>query len=338
MEPKLHFHACHVPAASASSPCYTWEFPGCPVRIRIRLDVVRELRRRFAEPRRLAPPCGLLMGDASASGITEITAFLPLVSVQPSDVSDAIGRCGRGVVGFYRSKDAPPLTLSTDDLALARRHFQDPGSVILLVESGPSGPGNAVFFFWDHGTMNGDLPLLEFPFDPEQLCGAEPAPESPAVSPAALSAPSSARFPLRFLITAAVLASGAMAGYWYGQAPPPAPAARPAAVQPKPAPPPPSASLGLSVERKGAGLTLTWNREAPIVTAADFGMLVATENQQRRNIPLTPEQLRAGTLTLHPAAPEVELRLNVIAGDKLAAESMLVLSRIPAQQQRDSDF
>src|SRR5690242_4858692 len=73
------------------------------------------------------------------------------------------------VVGFYRTSTKGSLCMAEDDLALARSHFSDPGSVVLLIEMDESGPCNAVFFFWDQGQMYGDLPLMEFRFGMDQL-------------------------------------------------------------------------------------------------------------------------------------------------------------------------
>ena len=76
------------------------------------------------------------------------------------------------MVGYYRAQRQTKLRLAESDLALAKTFFHDRSNVILLIQPENSGPPNATFFFWDGGSLNGDFPFLEFPFDAELLAAA----------------------------------------------------------------------------------------------------------------------------------------------------------------------
>src|SRR6202011_3420653 len=56
------------------------------------------------------------------------------------------------------------------------------------------------------------------------------------------------------------------------------------------------APLGLSVERRGNDLRVSWNGHADIMSKADFGMLLIRGGAVSRDVPLTAEELRAGTV------------------------------------------
>lgn len=336
-----------APAAPLSSaPSYTWSFPGSPIRICIHLTVVDELQRRLSDKRRLVPTCGLLVGEAPRPGTTEITGFLPLASLEPAEVKSAVLKYGGKVMGFYRSKESSPLTLAEADLALATECFSQPGSVILVMEEGQSAPGNAVFFFWDDGKMHGDLPLMEFPLDAGKLAGMdrqrepEAAPETaPALEPVSQARRSGARRLLWYSSFAAAVL-GAASGYRYARTVQPASgqaATRSGAALTNPAPPPEApvqaapppakVSLGFTAARQGSAWILSWNPKAPMVAAADFGMLVATEGSHKRNLPLTSDQLRTGSLRFRPSPGAFEIQLSVVAGEHVARESVLVIPR-----------
>src|SRR5215472_10663526 len=69
--------------APESSPgSYTWTFPGCPIQIRVRLDVVDALQQLVerAQDSENAEPVsgGLLLGDTASPAVTEIAGIEPL--------------------------------------------------------------------------------------------------------------------------------------------------------------------------------------------------------------------------------------------------------------------
>src|ERR1035441_6913629 len=53
-------------------------------------------------------------------------------------------------------------------------------------------------------------------------------------------------------------------------------------------------SLGLAVEKRGNGLLVSWDGNAPIVSKANFGMLLIRGSGVSRDVPLTTDELRAG--------------------------------------------
>jgi len=60
---------------------------------------------------------------------------------------------------------------------------------------------------------------------------------------------------------------------------------------------------------------------------ATFGLVLIRENAWTRNVALTPEQLRSGSVRYKPASDEVDIELNVAAGDRLLKE--LVIAVLP---------
>jgi TonB family protein len=87
----------------------------------------------------------------------------------------------------------------------------------------------------------------------------------------------------------------------------------------------PKSDLAFTVERRGADLLLSWNREASILSNATFGMLLIRAQNASRDISLTPEQLRLGSILYAPTTDQVEIQLNVVAGERVARDSLIVL-------------
>jgi hypothetical protein len=83
--------------------------------------------------------------------------------------------------------------------------------------------------------------------------------------------------------------------------------------------------LALTAERRGSDLVLSWNREAPSVARASYGMLIIRGKEGRRDIALTPDQLRAGSIVYTPTAEQVEVELSVVADEQVTKDSVIVL-------------
>jgi len=83
--------------------------------------------------------------------------------------------------------------------------------------------------------------------------------------------------------------------------------------------------LSLSAERRGADLALSWNHEAPAIVNATFGMLLIRGAGVSRDIPLSAEQLRSGSVLYTPTTDQVEIQLNVIAGNQATHDSLIAL-------------
>jgi TonB family protein len=89
-------------------------------------------------------------------------------------------------------------------------------------------------------------------------------------------------------------------------------------------------SLGLAVEKRGNGLLVSWDGNAPIVAKANFGMLLIRGSGVSRDVPLTTDELRAGGFVYTLAADELRFQFNVVAGEQVAREYLTVLrSQIP---------
>jgi hypothetical protein len=174
-----------VPAIdlTTSPESYTWTFPGCPIQIRIRLEIVHVLQRlvELAQaPGTLAAYAGgLLLGDTASPGVTRVAGIEPMAGLEAAAVEAAIGKAEYEVVGFFRvlsggtAQPGASLRITDDDVTLAAGFFNQPSSVVLLIETVETAAAKATFFFWDGGKMLGDFSLLDFPLDAHLLAALE---------------------------------------------------------------------------------------------------------------------------------------------------------------------
>ena len=321
---------------------YTWTFPGCPIRIRLRLEIVDAFERLMerAQHGGMTVPVsgGLLLGDTASPGVTEIAGMEPLAALDPETVEAAISKAECEVVGFFRAvsgsslQPGASLRMTEDDVALASGLFRQPSSVVLLIETAEAATAKAAFLFWDGGKMLGGFSLMDFPFDAQQLAGLErqrTAPRAsrqidpePAPEPAEVAAAERSRRRARAAWAVGAIATLGMVAYFYSAQL--SHRVVPSARQPELAPAPAS-SLGLRVDRQGTDLLLSWDRQSPAITGATFGMVLIHENDRTRNVALTSEQLRFGSVRYKPASDEVDIELDVPAGDHLVKESMIAL-------------
>jgi hypothetical protein len=119
------------------------------------------------------------------------------------------------------------------------------------------------------------------------------------------------------LFLLAVLTFGGLAGYQYaggkipGLSPPPA------------ASPPDAYSMGLAVERQGADLLVTWNRNSEAVQRAEGALLIITEPPGRKEVKLGFSELRNGIVMYKHLAPEVIFRFELaLGGDRQLIDSI----------------
>ena len=329
---------------------YIWSFPGSPVQIRLRLSVVNDLQTVLDDrqrPRGMAPEaCGVLRGSLPRPGVTEVSGFDPLPSLHQARLEEMCER-EPDIVGFYRTTDKGGLRMSEQDLRLARSHFSRPGSVVLLIEADESGASNAAFFFWDEGRIDGDCALMEFPFDAYQLAATEQRrgefakPFVPEVRP---SGAPSARSWVGIRVGSAVLAGVVLAGAIFGgirfarrqHGPTPAPVETVSATAHVPATPTAAsaAALGLSLDQQGSKLRVYWNRQSPTILSAKFGMVLIKEGARSRNVPLSADQLRSGSVLYAPTSDQVEVELNVVGGERVSRESITAL--LPSRDSKNS--
>jgi protein TonB len=294
--------------------------------------VVDEFQKRIAGNEGPAQG-GLLLGGVPRNGVTEITRLQWVQTFDPDVIQEALAHSRHKVVGFFRVTHDGELVLGADDLYLASGYFQDPNSVFLVARTKASGSADACFFFWDNGRIQGDFALMEIPLDRHQLAVAEQQrqrnlasrPELVTALPRALpnTRPKPAWWWLALLVVLFVALGGA-AGYFYSRRQP----ASPVAATP---PPPvriaaePRSSLGFSAERRGGDLMLSWNREAPQIVNATFGMLLIRGPEVNRDMPLNPEQLRTGSVLYTPTTDQMEIQLNVVEKERVTRDSVIVL-------------
>ena len=223
-------------AASQQPPMFhRWGFSGAPIRIHLSLDMVRSLQQQLqnsALDLDLISRCGLLIGDTSHPGITEILSFEPLRELDAVTAQAAIAGAGGKVVGFYRTHGTGVRSMSERDKALVEGFFRNPSSVVLLIEATPSNIREARFCFWGDGAFF-DFPVMRFPFDADRLAIQElerqaVPPASPGQSLHAVPIPlSSTEEPLTAPVTAPVAVAVRQ------------PAVRPASPEPRPPQPAP---------------------------------------------------------------------------------------------------
>ena len=74
---------------------------------------------------------------------------------------------------------------------------------------------------------------------------------------------------------------------------------------------PTQSRLGLAIEHAGRDWRLSWNPDAPAISAATKGRLLITDGALRKVLDLDPSDLRSGTIMYTPLTDEVVLRLEV---------------------------
>jgi len=87
--------------------------------------------------------------------------------------------------------------------------------------------------------------------------------------------------------------------------------------------------LGLTVEKRGSRLLVSWNGNAPVISKANFGMLLIRGTAVSRDVPLTTDELRAGSVVYAAPADQVRFQLNVVAGEQVARESLIFVQVPP---------
>jgi hypothetical protein len=330
---------------------YRCSFPGCPVPVTIHISLIETLQRIVQNE--AGDRQGLIYGQASAVGaVVERSHPLPVFELE--EMSQAMAEAQYAAVGYYRIREGNSLELTPDEIDLAVTLFSKPGSLILLIERRAGAP-EANFFFLEHGAYL-NIPLLEFPLDVARLteregqrvrktAGEAAARVSPSLPPPGSGPdfplasvderPVSAKRPATGLWTLAIVilvaaASFSAAVFLY----------RPnnrivysGAVKSKP----PDSRTSLRAERQGEDLKILWDLNSPEVASATSGVLDIDDGGAARQIPLTADQVRFGSLLYTPVSEQVSVRLTTLK-DKQSTrqESVLVLLRRPQQPQSGS--
>jgi DNA-directed RNA polymerase subunit F len=332
---------------------YLWWFPGSPVRVRLDLGVVQELKNRLfgpnAEPAR--PEEGLLFGEIR-NGATAILDFEPatpenvrsLVEMLPSEKKGSL-------VGYYRTESSESFKLNAQDHSLARDHFARPYSVFLLVHRNSFGPPTATFFFHDSDCRMADFAFMEFPFDPVLLASeqdgrtrrtvqAHPIAVVPAQPPAssAVAAQPPRTKPnsiLKSLVWTCSLASAVAltvsfssgsvrqrsSNVWQAVASTLSKTSGAYSAAKSDSRP----LLSLRAIKQSGFLALTWDRDSPLIAAAASGILSIRDGDSTRVISCDAAQLRDGSLLYVPETDQISMQLTVTTPIRTYKESVTVI-------------
>ncbi len=232
-------------------------------------------------------------------------------------------------VGYFRSHTRDGFSLEAEDLELLDQFFPGPAAVALLIKPYATRVTVAAFFVRERGVFPEKSPL-EFPLRRRELLGEEAparrpvgegkrvdprlpaAEENPQIAfgfsePAREAPPAPAPdrawrsgwvwLPLTFLF----LLLGVALGYQLAQTM--GARAATAAAQ--------DLSLTLSVKQNGNNLSVTWNRLAPPVRAAQKGLLEIDDGGYTKPVALDTAQLQNGSLIYHNTTNAVRFRLTV---------------------------
>ena len=285
---------------------YVWSFPGCPIKVRLSLELVREWQTAVEDCRAAPNQEGVLLGS-TVEGATEITAHAP---IRPGGLPAASG--SDSVVGYYRLKPGAGLRLSEEEVSLAKTCFAKPHQVVLAIEPSTAGSATAAFFFWDRGRMNADFCFLEFPLNAAVLEAAENESQATAVLRAQRSSEARAagarvrrpgrRFRIAAMVFGALLvaAGGGFSGWRFSKG-------RPRLEQPALVPAP----LGLHAEQRNGDLYLTWRRDSEAVQNATGGLLTIRDGGAIVTMPLDGAQVRDGSILYVPSAQQIQMELTV---------------------------
>jgi hypothetical protein len=274
-----------------------------------------------------------LIGVTGRSGITEVTGFQPLTALDSAAVRQVVSQAPvDNILGFYRSTGRGALYISEEDVHLAKMLSNN--AVILLIEADQSGVGEAALIVDNHEKLINGSVEGRFPFDAQQLAALEGR-RSEATTEEGSGVPSWIRIlergagrPPRTVIFAAVVMVAGAGLYFFSpvhhrvttESVSPVRQERPSVGQL-----PAKSSLAFTVESRGPALLLTWNREAAQITNASLGMMIIWSKGTIRNLTLTADQLRSGSILYKPVSDQVEFQLAVMNGDNVTQESVIAL-------------
>jgi hypothetical protein len=87
--------------------------------------------------------------------------------------------------------------------------------------------------------------------------------------------------------------------------------------------------VGLYAQEEGRQLVILWNHQASTIQRADRGVLVLVDGGESREVPLTAEELRTGSVTTVRQAEDVEVRLALFEGVALLGEEVTRFVGLP---------
>lgn len=246
-------------------------------------------------------------------------------------------------VGWFHSRTKDGIFLSEADIALYNSHFPAMWQVALVVRPHLHETPRAGFFFREQdGSIQAERSHAEFElarrtrrlpvgFDPSNPSVRSPLRDG---SPAGFSTPESLAepFPQRHRQERAPRRAPAF-GYEAARPSPPPQAARKgrwgvwlmaafivvALAVLLGAPllePGDSDDVALRATDTGGQLVLQWNHQAPAVQAAESGVLRVLDGPAQREIPLTGQEIRSGSITYIHTTGDVEFQLDLTIPDE----------------------
>jgi TonB family protein len=238
----------------------------------------------------------------------------------------------RRPVGFFRSQKAGWLSLTDEDLEIAKQLFFRPEDVVLLVRFTENREGTAAFFIWEDGAMRGSRSYHEFPLNVARLALNDRALREPltvSVVGSESGEPTSARKSLSLLkglawllaiiIVATVgitVVVGLRSANRFGVAAP-VPEVKDAYETP----------LGLKVASSAGRLDVSWDHDSPVILTGSKAVLTITDGDLTKRIQLDEKQMRDGSIAYTPFSTDVNLRLEVGGPDgKTIGESIRVIA------------
>jgi protein TonB len=93
-----------------------------------------------------------------------------------------------------------------------------------------------------------------------------------------------------------------------------------------------TSSLALRVDRNGADIVLTWNRDSEAIRTASRAVLSIADGPQHENVEMDLAQLKNGSIVYAPVTSDVVFKMEVSGADqtKTASESVRVLRTRPS--------
>jgi TonB family protein len=266
---------------------------------------------------------GLLLGTYSSQSLSvDYCEVLPRESASADTFFKARSEHpAQRVVGFFRTQPAGWPEMQESDREIARRCFQHPGSLFLLIQTPARRPWSAAFFDLAAERVSpSKASPLEFFFDEYLLRNDFSTALIPIPEQQVLPEPPPARRRTRWIALAtlgALLLLGAGGYQWWLVS-----RNRGASTSVVPA----TSPLGLKVVRNGKDFEVSWDRLAPALQQSSGGTVTVSDGGIAHSVTLSPTQLREGRILYSPLFGDLSFRLEIQQGARTQAESVQVLS------------
>jgi len=308
--------------------------------VRISQDAAREIAKHYRQ-RRLhvlpirTPPIGILLGHLP-SAVSESTSIEQLVPVAWRPVLPS----GRSVsspeqlvhdfgsdqnqtpaIGLYALSDEFDSELLKSDLQVFSRCFDHPASVFALFAQDEEEIVASVFTRGSGAAkMNSETFTLHVDVDDfggtqqslRLTSQATDISSKEAGVPAGDDQPQRAdvlQLPAHRIWAALVLFLVVAGTLWY------AAGSRSSSVSTHKGRP-----IGIHVERTGQDLQITWDNNSPSISAATLAVLHITDGDYERDVTLSPDELKHGTLLYTPTSGELQVDMRVTTRDNSVIE------------------